>query len=95
MVIVRNKLKIISFGKLLRLLQCTFPILLLWNRGGNALDIGMLIEKQPTYSLRKICVFNLETCKSALGMESGAIADFQITASSAHDPGNVGPQHAR
>lgn len=28
-------------------------------------------------------------------MESGAIADFQITASSAHDVGNVGPQHAR
>jgi hypothetical protein len=28
-------------------------------------------------------------------MESGAIADFQITASSAHDIGNVGPQHAR
>lgn len=35
------------------------------------------------------------TCNSPLGMESGAIADFQITASSAHDPGNVGPQHAR
>ena len=34
-------------------------------------------------------------CKSTLGMESGAIADFQITASSAHDIGNVGPQHAR
>ncbi|XP_065358097.1 discoidin domain-containing receptor 2-like [Calliphora vicina] len=28
-------------------------------------------------------------------MESGAIADFQITASTAHDMGNVGPQHAR
>lgn len=28
-------------------------------------------------------------------MESGAIADSQITASSAHDIGNVGPQHAR
>lgn len=37
----------------------------------------------------------LGTCKQALGMESGAIADFQITASSAHDMGNVGPQHAR
>ncbi|KAH8334618.1 hypothetical protein KR059_012409 [Drosophila kikkawai] len=35
------------------------------------------------------------TCKQPLGMESGAIADFQITASSAHDMGNVGPQHAR
>lgn len=28
-------------------------------------------------------------------MESGAIADAQISASSAHDIGNVGPQHAR
>jgi hypothetical protein len=28
-------------------------------------------------------------------MESGAIADSQISASSAHDIGNVGPQHAR
>jgi len=37
----------------------------------------------------------LGTCKQALGMEFGAIADFQITASSAHDMGNVGPQHAR
>lgn len=34
-------------------------------------------------------------CKTALGMESGAILDSQITASSAHDIGNVGPQHAR
>lgn len=34
-------------------------------------------------------------CKNPLGMESGAIADFQITGSSAHDIGNVGPQHAR
>lgn len=34
-------------------------------------------------------------CNSPLGMESGDIADFQITASSAHDIGNVGPQHAR
>ncbi|XP_043064688.1 uncharacterized protein LOC122320566 [Drosophila ficusphila] len=35
------------------------------------------------------------TCRTALGMESGAIGDSQITASSAHDLGNVGPQHAR
>lgn len=28
-------------------------------------------------------------------MESGNITDQQITASSAHDVGNVGPQHAR
>lgn len=38
---------------------------------------------------------DLTKCKTALGMESGAIADFQITASTAHDMGNVGPQHAR
>lgn len=31
----------------------------------------------------------------ALGMESGDITDAQITASSAHDAGFVGPQHAR
>ncbi|KAH8298160.1 hypothetical protein KR018_010081, partial [Drosophila ironensis] len=37
----------------------------------------------------------LAPCHQALGMESGAIADYQITASSAHDMGNVGPQHAR
>lgn len=35
------------------------------------------------------------SCTNALGMESGAIADFQITASSAHDPGNVGASKAR
>ncbi|KAL9926557.1 discoidin domain-containing receptor 2 [Glossina fuscipes fuscipes] len=39
--------------------------------------------------------FDIVQCKHSLGMESGAIADFQITASSAHDVGNVGPQHAR
>ena len=38
---------------------------------------------------------DLAKCKTSLGMESGTIADFQITASSAHDMGNVGPQHAR
>lgn len=38
---------------------------------------------------------DLAKCKTALGMESLAIADFQITASTAHDMGNVGPQHAR
>ncbi|XP_055636349.1 discoidin domain-containing receptor 2 isoform X1 [Toxorhynchites rutilus septentrionalis] len=38
---------------------------------------------------------DLEKCKNPLGMESGAINDSQITASSAHDIGNVGPQHAR
>lgn len=77
------------------LLQCTFPILLLWSHGGNALDYGKLTlgQKFPQNCNEKKCY--PETCKSALGMESGAIADFQISASSAHDPGNVGPQHAR
>lgn len=42
----------------------------------------------------KILLFTAK-CKNALGMESGAIMDSQITASSAHDVGNVGPQHAR
>ncbi|XP_036321548.1 uncharacterized protein LOC118735725 [Rhagoletis pomonella] len=39
--------------------------------------------------------FDIATCKQPLGMESGAITDAQITASSAHDTGFVGPQHAR
>ncbi|XP_055709689.1 discoidin domain-containing receptor 2 [Phlebotomus papatasi] len=45
--------------------------------------------------LRVGAALDLAKCKNPLGMESGAIADFQITASSAHDIGNVGPQHAR
>lgn len=36
-----------------------------------------------------------DQCTHPLGMESGNITDKQITASSAHDIGNVGPQHAR
>ncbi|KNC30970.1 hypothetical protein FF38_12012 [Lucilia cuprina] len=39
--------------------------------------------------------FDIGTCNMPLGMESGAITDAQITASSAHDTGFVGPQHAR
>ncbi|KAI8038185.1 hypothetical protein M5D96_008874 [Drosophila gunungcola] len=35
------------------------------------------------------------TCNVPLGMESLVITDAQITASSAHDMGFVGPQHAR
>lgn len=35
------------------------------------------------------------TCNVPLGMETGAITDAQITASSAHDTAFVGPQHAR
>ncbi|XP_055850149.1 discoidin domain-containing receptor 2-like isoform X2 [Episyrphus balteatus] len=50
---------------------------------------GALLHIGPTGAL------DIATCKNPLGMESGAIADFQITASSAHDMGNVGPQHAR
>ncbi|XP_055903632.1 discoidin domain-containing receptor 2-like [Eupeodes corollae] len=45
--------------------------------------------------LQVVHSLDIETCKNPLGMESGSIADFQITASSAHDMGNVGPQHAR
>ncbi|XP_070145230.1 uncharacterized protein [Drosophila kikkawai] len=40
------------------------------------------------------CAFH-PTCNVPLGMESLAITDAQITASSAHDTGFVGPQHAR
>ncbi|XP_043947525.1 uncharacterized protein LOC108024892 isoform X2 [Drosophila biarmipes] len=39
--------------------------------------------------------FDIATCKVPLGMESLFITDAQITASSAHDMGFVGPQHAR
>ncbi|KAK5643044.1 hypothetical protein RI129_009211 [Pyrocoelia pectoralis] len=37
----------------------------------------------------------LVTCTAALGMESGAIKDSAVTASSAYDAGSVGPQHGR
>lgn len=46
------------------------------------------------YSM-EFCICFAEQCNYALGLESGAVADFQISASSAHDMGNVGPQHAR
>jgi discoidin domain receptor family protein 2 len=45
--------------------------------------------------ITKIFSFIAAKCKNALGMESYDIKDSQITASSAHDIGNVGPQHAR
>lgn len=48
-----------------------------------------------TTFLFSLILFIIAKCKNALGMESGAITDSQITASSAHDIGNVGPQHAR
>ncbi|XP_055299396.1 discoidin domain-containing receptor 2-like, partial [Sitodiplosis mosellana] len=53
--------------------------------------IGLLIAN----TIERNEAVDWASCTNALGMESGAIADFQITASSAHDPGNVGPQHAR
>lgn len=34
-------------------------------------------------------------CGSPLGMESGAIKDADISASSAYDSGSVGSQHSR
>jgi hypothetical protein len=34
-------------------------------------------------------------CEAPLGLESGAIPDSDITASSAYDFGIVGPQHGR
>ncbi|XP_065160829.1 discoidin domain-containing receptor tyrosine kinase B isoform X2 [Atheta coriaria] len=37
----------------------------------------------------------LGQCSRPLGMESGAIKDMQISASSAYDSGSVGPQHGR
>ncbi|XP_068151340.1 uncharacterized protein smal [Drosophila tropicalis] len=51
---------------------------------------GALMLNTPT-----IAAFDIATCNVPLGMESGAITDAQITASSAHDTGFVGPQHAR
>ncbi|XP_023175026.1 uncharacterized protein LOC111602263 [Drosophila hydei] len=69
-----------------------------WNGNGNwnlsllALIIasGCLMLNTPA-----IAAFDIATCNVPLGMESGAITDAQITASSAHDTGFVGPQHAR
>ncbi|XP_023031811.1 discoidin domain-containing receptor 2 [Drosophila willistoni] len=61
--------------------------------GGAA--VGVSAGLSPVASSGGVTALEIGTCKQALGMESGAIADFQITASSAHDMGNVGPQHAR
>ncbi|ALC38374.1 CG34380 [Drosophila busckii] len=63
-----------------------------WNLSLLALIIasGALMLNAPT-----IAAFDIATCNMPLGMESGAITDAQITASSAHDTGFVGPQHAR
>uniref|UniRef100_A0A146LSE5 Discoidin domain-containing receptor 2 n=3 Tax=Lygus hesperus TaxID=30085 RepID=A0A146LSE5_LYGHE len=48
-------------------------------------------------SLTIAAVQSIDTsqCIAPLGMESGAIADDDITASSSFDSGNVGPQHGR
>ncbi|XP_037031217.1 discoidin domain-containing receptor 2 isoform X2 [Bradysia coprophila] len=59
---------------------------------GRIRSVQLLIS---IMSIQIVHAVDLGNCKSPLGMESGAIADFQITASSAHDIGNVGPQHAR
>ncbi|XP_030377793.1 discoidin domain-containing receptor 2 [Scaptodrosophila lebanonensis] len=59
--------------------------------GGSGSGSGSLLAN----SFGGAATLEIGTCKQALGMESGAIADSQITASSAHDMGNVGPQHAR
>lgn len=43
-----------------------------------------------------LCIFLFSAeCKEALGMHSGAIPDFAITASSAYDIKSVGPLNAR
>ncbi|XP_036678481.3 uncharacterized protein smal isoform X1 [Drosophila suzukii] len=51
---------------------------------------GCLMLNAPTTT-----AFDIVTCNVPLGMESLVITDAQITASSAHDMGFVGPQHAR
>lgn len=62
---------------------------------GRVINAAVIAESDAHQIILLYHLFFLGTCKQALGMESGAIADFQITASSAHDMGNVGPQHAR
>lgn len=65
--------------------------------------VYMVVVYQYTHTLIFYCVYLLlllllllpDHCTHPLGMESGNITDKQITASSAHDIGNVGPQHAR
>ncbi|XP_034472140.1 discoidin domain-containing receptor 2 [Drosophila innubila] len=72
------------------LLWLTLALILLTEFSGLATAVG-----SPGSPAGSLAAMEIGTCKQALGMESGAIADFQITASSAHDMGNVGPQHAR
>nr|ABE73297.1 IP08577p [Drosophila melanogaster] len=73
----------------------TLTLILLANRFGMGTAVGTPETPAAVGSNGLLAEMPIGTCKQALGMESGAIADFQITASSAHDMGNVGPQHAR
>ncbi|XP_031776705.1 discoidin domain-containing receptor 2 isoform X2 [Nasonia vitripennis] len=61
-------------------LQTTLRLLLL-----------LLIQQQQQIA----SAIDLSQCTGALGMESGAIPDADITASSSFDSGNVGPHHGR
>ncbi|KAF4518478.1 hypothetical protein B566_EDAN006483 [Ephemera danica] len=46
--------------------------------------------------MRNVSVYYTKAqCIAPLGMESGAIRDDDISASSSFDSGNVGPQHGR
>lgn len=46
------------------------------------------------YAIMCFCCFSGQ-CQTALGMESGAIPDDAITASSSYKEGSVGPESAR
>lgn len=46
------------------------------------------------YAIKCLCCFSGQ-CQTALGMESGAIPDDAITASSSYKEGSVGPESAR
>ncbi|XP_017079537.2 LOW QUALITY PROTEIN: discoidin domain-containing receptor tyrosine kinase B [Drosophila eugracilis] len=73
----------------------TLTLILLDDRLGMGAPTGTPSPAAGGGSNGGLPELQIGTCKEALGMESGAIADFQITVSSAHDMGNVGPQHAR
>lgn len=56
--------------------------------------------EQLSFAVLLLCLSStanneLSQCSAPLGMETGAIKDEDITASSSFDSGNVGPQHAR
>ncbi|XP_030556117.1 discoidin domain-containing receptor 2 [Drosophila novamexicana] len=73
----------------------TLTLILLSGPSATGIAAEAATVGSPAGSAVGVAALEIGTCKQALGMESGAIADFQITASSAHDMGNVGPQHAR